>query len=202
MNLLLKIFSVWFLTSICNSAFAQEWRLRKENPEIKVYSANTVDSGYNMIKVEAVMTGTINKLTSILKDVEKNKEWVYKTKYAQKLDSLNSNDFRYYAVTMLPFPLSNRDMIIRMQFLPDPSNNALTVKATGDPAARPPKKGLVRVKKFNGTWQVKQEPGNKLSIVYHLKLDSGGNIPLGVSNLFVSTGPFETFRNLSKRLRE
>ena len=37
-------------------------------------------SKYKVIKVEAEMQGTIEKLITILKDVSNNKNWVYNTK--------------------------------------------------------------------------------------------------------------------------
>lgn len=198
------ILSVLFsccLAVTMSPVFAQDWKLKKSNEEIKVYAAKA-EPGFNMIKVEAVLHGNLKRFYAIMKDVKNNNKWVYNTKQSHMLDSVNTNDFRYYAETMLPWPLSNRDMIIRMQFRHDSVNNQLILKATGVPDALPEKKGIVRIRRFAGDWQVKQEKNNKLSITYFLKLDSGGSVPTAATNIFVATGPFETFKNLARLLKQ
>ena len=179
---------------------AQEWKLSKSNDQIKVYTRHENDSRFNTIKVVAEFNGSIDKLIRILKDVNNNKNWVYKTNQARVIEIVNPHEFTYYAETSVPWPFSNRDMVIRMQFFHDATNDTLLVKATGLPEGIAQKEGLVRIKKFEGLWQVKQVSENKIAIQYLLKINPGGNIPPGISNLFVSNGPFETFNNLSKLL--
>ena len=178
---------------------AQEWELKKSNNEVKVF-AKPVTAGVSMIRVEAKLHGTIEKLMSILKDVSNNKNWVYQTKQSYVINRVNANDFQYYAETSVPI-LKNRDMVIRMQFTHDPVNQALNIIATGVPQAIPEKKGLVRIKTFNGKWQVKQETANTIFILYHLSLDAGNDIPDGIKEMVAAKGPFETFKNLSKQLK-
>lgn len=180
--------------------YAQDWTLTKSNDQVKVYTAKMPASKFKVIKVEALMDGSLQKLVNVLKDVNNNKRWVYKTKRSYKIDSVDTNDFRYYAETSVPWPLSNRDMVIRMQFMPDTVNHELQVQATGLPQAISEKNGIVRVKQFEGLWKVRQKSNGKLAIDYVLKIDPGGSISPGISNLFASNGPFETFNNLSKLL--
>ena len=189
---------------ICQSVSlsAQDWKLRKSNERIKVFSSSEPHSDFDIIKVEAEVDGTIQKLVSILKDVGNNNKWVYKTRRSYRIDSVNADEFLYYAETAVPWPFSNRDVVIKMLFIPDTINKKLIVQATGIPEAIPQKQGLVRIKKFDGYWQVTQESNNKITINYLLKVDPGGSIPPGISNLFVSNGPFETFNNLAKRLKQ
>ena len=200
--MILKIVLSFGLICQAYSLFAQDWKLRKSNDAIKVFTAKEANSEFDIIKVEALVNGTIQKLMSILKDVSNNNKWVYKTKRSYMIDSVNSNEFLYYAETGVPWPFNNRDMVIRMQFKLDSINNSLQVQATGVPRAIPEKKGIVRINKFDGLWQVKQESNKKLAINYLLKINPGGSIPPGVSNMFVSNGPFETFNNLSKLLKQ
>jgi hypothetical protein len=181
---------------------AQDWKLRKSNEHIKVFSSTEPNSEFDIIKVEAVLDGTIQKLVAILKDVSNNNKWVYKTRRSYLIDSINADEFLYYAETAVPWPFSNRDMVIKMLFMPDTINKKLIVQATGIPKAIPEKQGLVRISKFDGYWQVMQESNNKITINYLLKVDPGGSIPPGISNLFVSNGPFETFNNLARILKQ
>jgi hypothetical protein len=87
-----------------------------------------------------------------------------------------------------------------MHFDFDSLGNSLKVKATGEPDAAPEVSGKVRIRKFNGDWDVRSDGANTITIFYVLEVNPGGNISPGISNLFVTKGPFETFNNLAKLL--
>jgi hypothetical protein len=180
--------------------FAQDWELSKDENNIRVYKGKSDSSRYNVIKVEAEMQGTLMKLIGILRDVSNNKNWVYNTTQSHLVKKINDNEFLYYAETHLPWPFSNRDMVIRMHFDLDTLRNNLKIKATGEPSAVPEVDNKVRIQKFSGDWDVKYDGVNKITIVYFLEVNPGGNISPGISNLFVTKGPFETFNNLAKLL--
>jgi hypothetical protein len=186
-----------------NTAFAQvQWELTKDENGIKVFTAKDAGSKFKDIKVEAVFQGTIQKLVNILVNVGNTKTWVYGTKDSYLIRRINSNEILYYSETALPWPVSNRDVPIKMQLNVDQKNNTLKVFASGDPNAVPVKKGIVRIPYFNATWDVRSDGKNKLTLIYTLKMDPGGSVPAGVTNMFISKGPYETFNNLGQMLKK
>jgi hypothetical protein len=200
--MLLKSFFIICLLQF-QVAFAQtNWELSKDKNGIKVYTASNSTSKFKSIKVEANVEGTLEKLVNILMDVSNNKNWVYNTRYSYLIRKTSKSDILYYAETSLPWPISNRDMIIRMQFFHDTINKTLKVIATGVPDELPEKKGLVRIKYFNGLWDVKYNDENKMLINYILTMEPGGSVPAGITNMFISKGPYETFNNLSNALKK
>jgi hypothetical protein len=200
MNYKLLLTVVALLLFTCTHA--QNWELSRDENGIKVYKANSDSSRFKIIKVEALMSGTLQKLINVLKDVDNNKNWVYNTIHSYLVRNINENEFLYYAETHLPWPISNRDMVIRMHFGLDSVNKTLLVTATGEPDSLPGVNGKVRVRKFKGRWEVSSVGVNEIRILYFLELDPGGNLGAGLSNLFVAKGPFETFNNLSGMLKE
>jgi hypothetical protein len=195
------IFSVFLMTTL-HTAFSQvQWELTKEKNGIKVYTATETSSKFKDIKVEAVFTGTIQKLVNILMNVGNTKNWVYGTKDSYLIKKISPNEILYYSETALPWPVSNRDIPIRMQLNTDARNNTLKVVASGVPNAIPEKKGVVRIPYFNAFWDVKYDGKNKLTISYVLKMDPGGSVPASVTNMFISKGPYETFYNLGEMLK-
>lgn len=198
---MIKAFLSVFLIIFVSSAFSQaEWELTKEKNGIKVFTAKDGGLKFKAIKVEAVLPGTIATLVSILMNVADTKNWVYGTKESFLIKKIASNEILYYSETALPWPVSNRDVPIKMQLHHDTKNNTLKVYASGIPNAVPEKKGVVRIPYFNAVWDVKNV-GNSLAITYILRMDPGGSMPASVTNLFVSKGPYETFYNLSERLK-
>jgi len=184
------------------SSFSQtNWELTKNKDGIKVYTANEANSKLKSIKVEAVFTGTLQKLVGILRNVNNNKDWVYSTKQAKLIKEINANELFYYSETQLPWPVSNRDIPVRMHLNLNTVNNTLQVTAVGEPNAYPEQKGIVRIQYFNSSWNVKFDGKNKISIVYFLKMDPSGTVPAQVTNMFITKGPYETFANLSRLLQ-
>ena len=177
-----------------------EWELTKEKNGIKVYTANETSSKIKSIKVEAVLTGTLQKLVKILRDVRNNKDWVFSTKQSYLLSEVSANELLYYSETALPWPVSNRDIPVRLRLNLNASNNTLKVTASGEPNALPVQKGIVRIQFFSTSWDVKYDGKNKISIIYYLRMDPSGNVPAQVTNMFITKGPYETFENLSKLL--
>ena len=179
----------------------EEWKLNRNENGIKVYTTSGEDSKFKRIKVEATFSGSIDKLMAILLDVTNNKQWVYHTRNSHLIQLINPHEVLYYAETSLPWPLSNRDVAIRMSLLPDSIDHTLIVTATGEPDAVPENKGLVRIPYFNARWEVRKINENEIGITYYLTVNPGGSISAGISNMFVTKGPFETFNNLAGLLR-
>jgi len=201
MNIRIIIIAIYFFINAC-AAFSQtDWQLIKDKDGIKVYTANEGSSKYKSIKVEAVLAATLQKLVKILRDVKNNKEWVYSTRQSYPIKEDGPNEIFYYSESSLPWPVSNRDIPVRMRLNADPANNSLTVVASGEPNALPIQKGIVRIQFFKSSWNVKYDGKNKLSIVYYMKMDPSGNVPAQVTNMFITKGPYETFENLGKLLK-
>ena len=178
-----------------------EWKLSRDENGIKVYTAKGENSKFKRIKVEASFPGSIEKLMGVLLDVGNNKRWVYHTRQSHLVQQVNRNEVLYYAETSLPWPMSNRDMVIRMNFNLDSINNYLLVSAVGEPDAVPVKNGIVRIRHFNARWEVRPQTPNQIAITYYLTVNPSGSISPGISNMFVSKGPFETFNNLAGLLK-
>lgn len=179
-----------------------KWELTKDKNNIKVYTGKEGASKFKSIKVEAVVTGTVQKLTAILRDVNNNKNWVYNTKHSSLVKKNSINDIVYYEETELPWPVDNRDVVIRLRLENDSINKALKVVATAEKGAVAEKKGVVRVTHLSAIWNVRALPNNQIAISYILSIDPRGSIPAGVINMFMTKGPFETFNNLAQLLKK
>ena len=192
-----------FLLLNCLHGFCQQtWELSKEGNGIKVYTGKMSNSNFKSVKVECTLEGTIDKLVAILKNVDGNNHWVYNTKQTHLVKNISDHEFIYYAETSLPWPLQNRDMLINMLFDKNMISTTLTVKQTGMKDQAPEQDGKVRVPYFNGLWEVAQADEKHITIHYQLAVDPGGSVPSWAYNMFVSKGPYKTFNNLAKLLKE
>lgn len=196
-----------FITVLCcfflaTPAFTQvKWELAKEKNGIKVFTSEGGTSKFKSIKVEAILEGTLDKLTHLLLDAASNKDWIYNTKESYVIRRIGPTETLSYTETAVPWPASNRDIAINMKLNLDTEKNTLKVFARGLPGAVAAKKGVVRIPFFNSLWDVKFDGKSKLFINYFLEMDPGGSVPAWITNMFVAKGPYETFNSLAGILK-
>ena len=176
------------------------WKLAKEKNGIKIFLASVENSKFKNIKVQAVMEGSITKLISILCEVPKMKEWIYKCKQSYLLKQISPTNIFYYNETALPWPVSNRDMIIHLTVIPDSLHHLVRISAVSEPKFIAEKKGLVRIPYSKANWYV-VETGNKIDIDYTFEVDPGGSLPAWLVNMLADKGPYESFEKLMIKLR-
>lgn len=180
----------------------QNWKLEKSKEGINVYTAEQKNSSFKAIKVECTLKGTYAKLISILTNVAGFHKWIYNNKQSKLLKKNSTYDFVYYSETSMPFPVANRDVIIRMQIKTDSLPKFMTVAGSNQDEYIPPIPGLQRIEHYRASWKITMPTAGTLHIVYNLEVDPGGSLPAWLANSFADKGPFNTFSNLADQLNK
>jgi len=178
------------------------WELSKEKNGIKIYTKKAESSSFKMIKVECVLEGTWQKLSAILMNIKLQEQWVYRSKKAYAIKKISANEILYYTETSLPWPIKPRDAVVRMKLYYDPKSKTYRVQSINEPKGLPEKKGLIRIQHYKASWEVKPVESKKIAITYFLEVDPAGSLPAWVVNMFVTTGPYETFARLGDLLKK
>jgi hypothetical protein len=182
-----------------NTGAQPAWKLVKDKNGIRIFIASVNNSKFKSIRVQTVLDGTIPKLISIISNINKHPEWVYRAKKAYILKQVSPNEFLYYIESTLPWPLSNRDAVTHLTIMHDTAHGILRINAFSEPTFIEKKNGLVRIPFSKGTWYV-TEASNKLNIDYTFEVDPGGNLPAWMVNMLADKGPYESFQNLKMKL--
>lgn len=193
---------ILFILFIYESHGQYDWKPEKDKNGIKVYLSDVAGSSYKAVKVECTMTGTYAKLISILTNVSGMKKWVYHNKNSYLLKQYNPLNFIYYSETSMPWPLSNRDVVLHLKISTDSLPKLLTINGNNEPHFFPEIPGLVRIPFYKASWTVTMPTTQSVRIVYILEMDPGGSIPSSLANSFVDKGPFETFSNLAELMKK
>ena len=199
---MIKYFRLLLVLSVCFVPFCMNgqisWHLKKDKENIKVYTGTSPNSPFKSVKVTCTLPGTLAKLTALLLDVDAHKDWVYSTKYSYLVKQVSPQQQIYYSELDLPWPLSNREIVVRMNILQDPVSKVLIVKIDNAENRIAVKSGTVRVPASSVTWKVTQLKKDSLSIEYFGQADPGGSVPAWAANSFCTKGPYETFSNLRR----
>jgi hypothetical protein len=138
----------------------------------------------------------------MLTNVPQLKNWIFHSKSSELVKKNSPYDLVYRGETEMPWPMSNRDIVIHLRINTDSLPEFLTITGSSEPGLVPESGKNVRVKHYKASWKVSQINPNSIRIHYVLELDPGGSVPGWIANMFVAKGPFETFSNLEKELKK
>ena len=178
----------------------ENWHLEKDKDQIQVYARKIPGNGLSELKVECLMTGTQTQLVALLSDITNYENVIYKTKQAKLLRRVSEKELFYYVVSALPWPVSDRDMAVRLTFDYDPDTRLLHVRGVGVPNLVAPKPNRVRITDWFANWQVRQVASNQMKVTYTVRFDPGGNIPSWLDNVAAATSAHQSFSMLRQSL--
>ncbi len=192
---------IFLLISVAFRSSAQhQWVLKTDEAGIQLYTRTVPSSPYKALKTVCTLQTTLTSVAAVLLDVMRTPEWVYGTSSCSILKQESPSVVYYYAEMGMPWPVANRDFIVKISMTQDPVTKVITVLAENQPDFIPEKKKLVRIQNSSGKWQIAPLSDGRVRIEYQLFVDPGGSVPATLVNLFSGKGPFESFRNLKRQV--
>lgn len=197
-----------FLLSICiflfsaNSFSQNDWALKLDKDGIKVYTKDLENSPFKAVKTVCTINASLTRLTAVLLDINSSKDWVYATKVCTLLKQPFPSELFYYSEVTIPWPVNNRDFIVRLKVTQDAKTKAVTVDGENQPTYLPEKKNIVRIQHCYSKWIITPQSKEQVKIEYILQVDPGGMVPAWLINMFATRGPYESFRNLRLQVKK
>jgi hypothetical protein len=189
------------ILSIVEFASGQtDCQLKKQKEDLKVYTCSSSESKLKILKAEFVIEDTsFNDLLEFLKDINNCVTWQYNTIEARALQK-RDGAIIYRTVIEAPWPVSNREMILELSSAFDSVKQQLTIVSRSIDYEYPQTDDLVRVPFALGKWEVVSVQSS-LRVVYTLRIDPGGSVPIWLLNLSMAEGPYNSFSKLKEELR-
>ena len=197
-----------FFTLILSVVFSlsgrsqEDWKLKTNKDGIAISTKTFPDSKFKAIKVEVELDATLSQLVAVIMDVNTGAEWVYSTKSSVLLKQVSPSEIYYYSEVSIPWPAANRDFIAELRAVQDSHSRVVTIYGPIFPDYLPVKKDIVRVRHSEGRWVISPVTKQRIRVEYTLRVDPGGDLPAWLVNLFVTKGPYESFKRLKEQLRK
>lgn len=195
-------FCLLYLPTFIPGSENNDWTLKKQKDGINVYDRHSDLSKVNDTRVEMDLSGTIEQLAAILRDVNNYPDWVYAARNSRMIKKVNENEVIYYSEIGTPWPATDRDYYADLKFSFNTANHSMNVLSVGMKDYLPEKKDRVRVPMSRGIWTVTTQSEKKIHLQYILQIDPGGSVPAWIINSFSSKAPIETFANLKKKMED
>jgi hypothetical protein len=187
------------------NAFAQtadNWTLKKDKKGLKVYIRESKDSPFKELRLKFSIEASMSSIVHLLQDVEAIPNWVYKCPNAYVLKRVNENEEIYYNYMDFPWPLDDRDIIIRNVLTQDPETKVVRSESYSVVDFMEEKEKVVRIKSMHLWWTFTPKPNGIVDVEYYLKSDPGGLLPPWLVNLAIDQGPTQTIKRFRKILQE
>lgn len=181
-----------------------EWKLRKDNNGIKIFTRSIEGSDFDSFRGEVTLNTTLSTLMAVHADVAYVKEWLKGCESAELLSEISAEGYYAYFKTDSPWPVKDRDYALKYTINQDATDHSLTLSFTTAVGLVPESDDCVRITKLNGFWKMTplMAAPNKpqVKVVYQVNADPGGTVPAWLANSFVVDQPYHSLKQLKHRV--
>ena len=172
--------------------------LNKNN--IKVWTYKDANSTVMSYKAETTYDVSIEKAVALVLDINNSPKWVPNVARAEVLSRDDKKgDFTIYMVLDFPFPLKDRDMVVKGNMSKD-SNGTITIKNTAIQQGKALNSNFIRLKEYTGDWTFQKLGANKVKVTTSGHANPEGAIPASVTNFLVEQQPYQMLQKMKVEL--
>jgi hypothetical protein len=198
LNVIKIIFLLCVSTLLCHAQPEEDWKLQKNRDGISVFTKLNSGSKYKSVKAITEFHCVLPVLVEMIKDVDSHDQWVSHCTQSKLLKTIGDSCFIFYENFEVPWPASDRDVIIQSVVNIDKTKNVVFVNQEGKPGYLPEKKNIVRIPVYHGSWKLVAYPNGTVYADYRASVDPGGYVPAWIINLFAANSPYESILKLKK----
>ena len=178
------------------------WQLSKDEDGIQVHIRHNPASVIKTFKGTMAINSRLSSLVAAIQDTQAYPRWLHNCKSARTIKTVGNNQVYNYVVTGMPWPVADRDSIVRSVLTQNKSNNQTIIKLTSEPNMLPLKQEMVRIQSLTGQWLLASLTKGDVSVTYEMSVDPGGNIPKWLVNMMAVDLPFNTLQKLRSIVKE
>lgn len=188
------------MTSLAASAATDTAKLSLNRNNIKVWTYQTANNPVFQYKAETTFDVPLERAVAVVLDVERTPQWVPYVGKAQVLSrDEKKGEFTLYMVLDFPFPLKDRDVIIKGKVTKN-SDGSISIKNNAIQNNYPEQSDIVRLTKYAGDWTFQRLANNKVKVTTSGYADPAGSIPLSFVNMFVQQQPYQMLMKMKKEV--
>ena len=193
---IIAVFTSGLMLLASTNSQSADWEPVYEADDVRIERRDYVGSELNEIKGVIRVKASLNAVMALLKDAEFNDRWVYRSGGARILQESGYTQAYVYGVVDAPFPMSDRDTVVRFDYKQDPETRDVRIDIRNFPDFVAQKKQFVRVPEMGGHWKLKPEADGWIEVTYQIFGDPGGWIPVWLANRAAEVSVKNTLLNM------
>ncbi|SFS74841.1 START domain-containing protein [Zhouia amylolytica] len=191
----MKPFLIFTLILSCFLTQAQDWELKKNKNEIKIYTRKSDTSEIKEYKAVMKVNSSMQKALDVITDGNSVFEWTHNTSASKTLSVISENELIIWIKNDMPWPVQDRDHISRLCI--EQNENTIYIDLLPGPSGEMPlDDNCIRITNFKGAWIIKKVDPTTIEVTQRMYGDPNGSIPLWLLNSMLATHPYHSFLNL------
>ncbi|MEE2763807.1 MAG: START domain-containing protein [Pseudomonadota bacterium] len=176
---------------------AEGWRLRKEADNIRVFTIDQDQSSFKAFKAEALLDAPIENLMAVMINPQSCVEWVHNCTESYAFGTGDFHDRYAYSVNDMPWPVTDRDYVLRIQTRGDRSTGEVVMDLNATPNQRAEFDTRVRVDHSDTHYRFIPE-GSKTRMIWLQHTDPNGALPGWLVNSLLVDIPIRSLQALEQ----
>jgi hypothetical protein len=170
------------------------WQLDTREEGISIYTRTVEGSPYLAVKATARINAPVTRVSRLIGDVSDCAEWRTMCKSSKVLEAVSEQERYVYMVLDLPWPATDRDLVIHSKTRIDPESRTATVDLRSD-SSRHPEQDFVRAE-TRGQFVIKALGSSEVEFTYIMHTDLGGGLPARSVNSRLTDSAFDDLNRL------
>ena len=182
------------IAAAANGATEHDWELQDEDGTLEVFTREVDASPFLEVMARVQINAPVSRVTKFLGDGNGCAEWRAMCRSSQVLEEVSDEQRYVYLVLDMPWPLTDRDMVIHSQTRLDPDSSSAVVNLRTDSSRHPPG-DFVRAESV-GQFILRVLPDQQVEFTYIMHTDLGGDLPPEAVNARLAESTMDDLRRL------
>ena len=180
------------------------WTVVGVTDGVEVAQQSSKGSDLLSFRGETTTDVSIAKLAGLLQDDPKATEWVDLMSVSDSLDRIDEQSKYLYQVYDLPWPVQDRDYLLKRTVNIDVPNKVFTVSiiSTVNAQQKPEQECCIRADITKTLWHLQRLDNGKTKVVVEVTTDPKGSLPAWVVNMLQQDWPHKTVNGLLRRAQK
>jgi len=177
-----------------------DWLLERERKGIKVFTKKSRWGRLRDSKAEMLLTDAkIDQLVGFLCNFDNYPNWVPRCREAKVIARISDSEFIAYMVFKSPWPVADRDCVLRVRLQRDPATGTVIINETSEPKYVTRRSNIIRIEQMFSIWRiVPQKDG--LMVTNENSTNPGGTLPDWLVNTQSVDNPYDIFTTIQKAI--
>lgn len=170
------------------SSAQDDWVLKKDKDDIVIYTRESADSPLKEYRASAIIKSPLPDVFRFLTDLNYRPAWVIKCAGLEIIDTLEEGGILYHTSYDIPWPLSDRDLVVVADIFYDKENRKARLLTNISDTEHPLQEGMVRMTRYKEDVFLEEIDSLHTEFKAEGFVDPGGSVPAWVVNMFLIDG--------------